>query len=53
MAPPYNTPGLQLEEMALDSETPDEADVFLLSSSNFMHKSTSFLDCVIEGNEEK
>ena len=50
MAPPYNTPGLQLEEMALDSETPDEADVFLLSSSNFMHKSTSFLDCVIEGN---
>ena len=50
MAPPYNTPGLQLEEMALDSVTPDEADVFLLSSTRFAHESTSFLDCVIEGN---
>ena len=32
MAPLSNTPGLQLEEMALDSVAPDEADVFLVCS---------------------
>ena len=36
--------------MALDSRQRAEADVFLLSSSRFTHESTSFLDCVIEGN---
>ena len=43
-------PGLHLCEMALDSRQRAEADVFLLSSSRFAHESTSFLDCVIEGN---
>ena len=43
-------------EMAFVTVTPEVSDAFLLSSSlcntisNFMHKSTSFLDCVIEGN---
>ena len=50
MAPQSNTPGLQLRILSLEVWSRTEADVFLLSSSNFMHKSTSFLDCVIEGN---
>ena len=53
MVPLSNTPGLQLEEMTLDSVAPDETDVFLLSSSNFMHKLTSCRVRVTEGNEEK
>ena len=35
MAPPYNTPGLQLEEMALDSRPREVSDAFLLSSATF------------------
>ena len=50
MAPPSNVPWLHLGEMAFVSVTPDDIDVFSLRSSNFMHESTSFLDCVIEGN---
>ena len=51
MSPDYTS-----DEMALDVLPRQVTDAFLLSSSlcntisNFTHKSTSFLDCVIEGN---
>ena len=53
MSPDYTS-----DEMALDVLPRQVTDAFLLSSSlcntisNFTHKSTSFLDCVIEGMGE-
>ena len=35
MAPPSNTPGLQLGELSLDSRPRDVSDAFLLSSATF------------------
>ena len=56
MAPQSKVPRMHREKLSLQSRPREAMDAFLLSSSlcntisNFTHKSTSFLDCVIEGN---